>query len=67
MLLDFGGTIDADGIHWGERFFELYREAGIEALQARFDEVFEKVDDEIQERDVAHFGFRDLVALQVHA
>jgi len=67
LLLDFGGTIDADGIHWGEWFFQLYREAGIEAPQARFDEVFEKVDDEIQERDVAHFGFRNLVALQVHA
>ncbi|MFQ5797070.1 MAG: HAD family hydrolase [Bacteroidota bacterium] len=66
LLLDFGGTIDADGIHWGERFFQFYREAGIELPRAQFDEVFEKVDAEIQDRDVEHSRFRDLVALQVH-
>ena len=67
LLLDFGGTIDADGIHWGERFFQLYREAGIDLPRARFDEVFEKVDNEIQVHNVEHYGFRDLVALQVHS
>ena len=28
LLLDFGGTIDADGVHWAPRFYEAYRAAG---------------------------------------
>lgn len=67
LLFDFGGTIDAEGIHWGERFFRLYCEAGINLPRAQFDEVFEKVDEEIQERDVEHFRLRELVALQVNS
>ena len=67
LLLDFGGTIDAAGIHWGERFFQLYREVGVALPRERFDEVFEVVDGEIQKRTVDHFELQDIVALQVHA
>ena len=28
LLLDFGGTIDADGVHWAPRFYAGYRAAG---------------------------------------
>ena len=28
LLLDFGGTIDADGVHWAPRFYAAYRAAG---------------------------------------
>jgi putative hydrolase of the HAD superfamily len=28
LLLDFGGMIDADGVHWAPRFYAAYRTAG---------------------------------------
>ena len=28
LLLDFGGTIDADGVHWAPRFYAAYRGVG---------------------------------------
>lgn len=30
ILFDFGGTLDGDGLHWLERFFPLYSQAGLE-------------------------------------
>lgn len=29
VLFDFGGTLDADGIPWKERFFRLYQAEGL--------------------------------------
>jgi putative hydrolase of the HAD superfamily len=28
FLFDFGGTLDADGLHWLDRFYEIYRRFG---------------------------------------
>jgi HAD superfamily hydrolase (TIGR01549 family) len=30
ILFDFGGTLDGDGLHWLERFFDLYRRLDLE-------------------------------------
>ena len=42
ILFDMGGTLDGDGLHWLDRFGQLYVEAGIRvpraALRAAFDE-----------------------------
>jgi putative hydrolase of the HAD superfamily len=44
ILFDFGGTLDADGVPWKERFFSLFRqEAGISA--DGFDRAFYDADD----------------------
>jgi putative hydrolase of the HAD superfamily len=41
ILFDMGGTLDGDGVHWLDRFVELYGEAGVrlprETLRAAFD------------------------------
>ena len=66
LLFDFGGTLDADGTTWIERFYPLYKEEGIEAPQERFSRAFYASDDALPER----FALRDLslegtLALQV--
>jgi putative hydrolase of the HAD superfamily len=30
IIFDYGGTIDTNGIHWGEFIWEQYREAGVD-------------------------------------
>ena len=30
VLFDFGGTLDADGVAWKERFHALYRAEGLD-------------------------------------
>jgi putative hydrolase of the HAD superfamily len=45
LLFDFGGTLDADGIAWKERFFALVADAGVSVDRARFDQAFYAADD----------------------
>ena len=44
LLLDFGGTLDADGVPWKERFRRLFAREGVEAGE-RFDRAFYDADD----------------------
>ncbi|HMH51204.1 MAG TPA: HAD family hydrolase [Candidatus Acidoferrum sp.] len=45
LLFDFGGTLDADGLPWKERFRQLYRACGVDADDEVFDPVFYAADD----------------------
>src|SRR5205823_11272950 len=42
IFFDMGGTLDGDGLHWLDRFGNLYAQAGValtrDALRAAFDE-----------------------------
>jgi HAD superfamily hydrolase (TIGR01509 family) len=44
LLIDFGGTLDADGDPWVDRFFEGYRQAGGRADLATFGAAFARSD-----------------------
>src|SRR5262245_22024564 len=45
VLFDFGGTLDADGLTWKERFFRLCRAEGLDVPCDRFDPLFYAADD----------------------
>jgi HAD superfamily hydrolase (TIGR01509 family) len=45
VLFDFGGTLDADGVAWKERFHRLFEAEGVRVGPARFDPVFYAADD----------------------
>jgi len=45
VLFDFGGTLDADGVAWKERFHRLYRDEGVAIARERFDPLFYAADD----------------------
>jgi putative hydrolase of the HAD superfamily len=45
VLFDFGGTLDADGVAWKERFHRLFEAEGVVVGPARFDPVFHAADD----------------------
>jgi HAD superfamily hydrolase (TIGR01509 family) len=40
LLFDFGGTLDAEGVPWKERFFRIAREEGLDVTQPDFDPAF---------------------------
>src|SRR5262249_15101803 len=45
LLFDFGGTLDADGVAWKERFYALYRAEGLAMTAAAFQSSFFAADD----------------------
>jgi putative hydrolase of the HAD superfamily len=65
VLFDFGGTLDADGVHWAPRFYAAYRAAGGAADYPVFERVF-KASDRALERwpHIRTLGFRALIEAQ---
>jgi putative hydrolase of the HAD superfamily len=45
VLFDFGGTLDADGIAWKDRFYACYRDQGLSVDEQRFARRFYDADD----------------------
>ena len=50
VLFDFGGTLDADGTSWIDRFHPLYKEAGIDVPRKDFEKAFHASDDGLASR-----------------
>ena len=61
VLFDFGGTLDADGVAWKERFYRLYRHEGAVVPPERFDPLFYAADDALTGSVSATLSFRDTV------
>ncbi len=45
LLFDFGGTLDANGVAWKERFYTFYRAEGLDMAADAFDSSFFAADD----------------------
>ena len=61
VLFDFGGTLDADGLTWKERFFRLYLDEGVEVARERFDPLFYAADDALVGAIPPTLSFRETV------
>lgn len=44
LLFDFGGTLDTDGVHWCEKYWDLYQELHIAVPRAAFERAFVEAD-----------------------
>lgn len=67
VLLDFGGTLDSDGEHWLDRFFELYEQAGLDYPHEEIKRVFYLADGICcRNPEVDGFGLRKLMEYHVH-
>jgi HAD superfamily hydrolase (TIGR01549 family) len=61
VLFDFGGTLDANGIAWKERFFRLYQEEGVGLSTEQFDQAFYAADDALVGAIPVTLSFQDTV------
>jgi putative hydrolase of the HAD superfamily len=65
LLIDFGGTLDADGEPWVERFFRLYQAAGGVGDRNRFRTAFARSDSLLARLPgIAALGYAATVATQ---
>ncbi len=58
ILFDFGGTLDADGVAWMDRFFALYRADGLDLDADAFALRFYRADDRLPDGLPRNTGFR---------
>jgi len=61
VLFDFGGTLDADGVTWKERFFRLWCEEAGAVAPERFAPVFYAADDAVVGAVPPTLSFRETV------
>jgi putative hydrolase of the HAD superfamily len=61
VLFDFGGTLDADGVPWKERFLRLCLDEGIAVSRERFDPIFYAADDALVGAVPASLSFSETV------
>jgi len=65
VLLDFGGTIDADGVHWAPRFHQAYQAAGGVMAWPEFEPLFAESDRRLARlAGIQGLGFRATVLAQ---
>jgi putative hydrolase of the HAD superfamily len=66
IMFDFGGTLDSDGVHWSEQFYNEYRDLGCAVSRQRFDQAFLEADRIIASSyNVRGHSMRELLSLQV--
>ena len=65
VLFDFGGTLDADGIPWKERFYPIYLEEGIDWDFDTFGRLFCASDDSLNEEKLDELGYAATLREQV--
>jgi len=64
-LFDFGGTLDADGVTWQDRFYALYEKHGLHLDREVFRRAFYTADDSLTETQaVAGAGLRETLETQ---
>jgi putative hydrolase of the HAD superfamily len=66
ILFDFGGTLDSDGIPWKERFYPLYRDAGIDWDLPSFERFFHASDDSLTAQKLGALGYKATLREQVN-
>ena len=47
LLFDFGGTIDTDGVHWSEKFWDWYQQFNINVTKQEYERAFVSCDDDL--------------------
>ena len=66
ILFDFGGTLDSDGEHWLDRFYELYQKVGLDIPFLELKDAFYYADDICcKDPKVNAFKLRPLIGYHV--
>jgi putative hydrolase of the HAD superfamily len=40
LLFDFGGTLDTNGVHWSEKYWEAYKKLGLSISKKQYEEAY---------------------------
>ena len=65
ILFDFGGTLDADGVAWKDRFYPLYLAEHVATDRDRYDQAYYVGDDALVARRFSDYSFRESLLFQI--
>jgi HAD superfamily hydrolase (TIGR01549 family) len=62
IMFDFGGTLDTNGVHWSELFWQIYNEYNIAISKKDLDEAYVYADMKIYEiKDIKSFNIYQII------
>ncbi len=66
ILFDFGGTLDTNGIHWSEMFWDAYVASGANVEKPEYEKAYVQANKEMVQGHVkTDFDFRDTISTQI--
>lgn len=69
IIFDFGGTLDTDGIHWSEKFWDVYCSIGVPFSKKEYETAYlyseANVQSAIKQNDNIHSTLHNQVQLQI--
>ena len=67
LLFDYGGTIDTNGIHWGEVIWQAYGEVHVPVSYAEFRDAYEQVERTLGNQPIIQHSdtFHDVLELKI--
>lgn len=65
ILFDYGGTLDTHGVHWSEKFWDAYLQAGVPLLKSDYEKAYVYANDKrMSELVQPTSGLRETLAVQ---
>jgi|WetSurMetagenome_2_1015567.scaffolds.fasta_scaffold268613_2 HAD superfamily hydrolase (TIGR01509 family) len=65
ILFDFGGTLDTDGVHWSEKFWDIYQAFGLPLAKADYEKAYVAAEQKIAQETISPtMTFRETLHLQ---
>jgi haloacid dehalogenase superfamily, subfamily IA, variant 1 with third motif having Dx(3-4)D or Dx(3-4)E len=65
VLFDFGGTIDTNGIHWSEKFWDVYQMHSVPVSKQDYEKAYIFAENNITGQIKQGFGFKDTLEMQI--
>lgn len=66
LIFDFGGTLDTNGVHWSEKYWDGYCSANVQVEKKRYEKAYVAAGDKMLEGIVTPgFSFRQTIEAQV--
>ncbi len=66
LIFDFGGTIDTDGIHWSEKFWECYQKFNIPINKKQYEEAYRKGEPNVEQALSVNDIFKKTLDTQIY-
>jgi putative hydrolase of the HAD superfamily len=65
ILFDFGGTLDTNGIHWSEKFWEVYERIKLPVTKEQYEEAYVYAEGKVQSKIKVTDNFEAVLGSQI--
>jgi putative hydrolase of the HAD superfamily len=61
LIFDFGGTLDTNGTHWSEKFWDVYSAAGVKCSKSEYEKAYVEAERKILSNGLYKMPLKDML------